>query len=111
MVWADSVLPSCPVCRKAHAIRRPPGAPKCDDNCRVILAKENVEVAEIYMAVRGQVVTAGADNTVVDISIPAIEAAMRARQTRREDRWMILQRVRRVFFHFINTYGEKYAGM
>jgi hypothetical protein len=73
--------------------------------------KENVEAAEIYMTVRGQVITVGGGMggaIVMDVSIPAIESAMRLRRIRPRDRWQCLVRVQKVFHHFLKKgQGQK----
>lgn len=76
--WAEGpqydLRPACPDCREMYAAKDPPEDPPCD-GCLVELMQENREAAAVYMAVRGQVVTAGM-GTVIDISLPAIKIEM-----------------------------------
>jgi hypothetical protein len=61
------------------------------------LTDEEAEAATIYMMVRRQMVTAQiGDKTYIDISIPAVESAMRMRGVK--DQWGCLNRVRRLFY-------------
>jgi len=71
-----------------------------------VLREENEEAAEIFMMVRGQYVTRhnGKHDVVVDISIPAIKAAMDAFGVR--DQKGCLQKVRRTFHHFLGDQNE-----
>jgi hypothetical protein len=55
------------------------------------------------MVVRGQVITRGMDGVVTDISIPAIESAMRMYGVPDSGQWSCMNQVRRVFFHFMET--------
>lgn len=56
------------------------------------------------MAVRGQVITRGMEGVIVDISIPAIESAMRIFNVK--DQVDCLQKIRRTFYHFLKEGGE-----
>ena len=101
----DDYLRTCPNCRKFHPERAVPGNAKCE-SCRVQLVEENEDAAEVYMLTRRQYVTRmeigenGAPHTViVDISIPAVESAIRIRGVK--DQWDCLARVRQAFFHFL----------
>ena len=76
--------------------RSPPAEPPCKQ-CRVELAEENAEVAQIYMLTRRQVITVGAGQ-VADLSIPAVKIAMDLYGVR--DQKACLNRVRRLFHHF-----------
>ncbi|PKN20882.1 MAG: hypothetical protein CVU71_03635 [Deltaproteobacteria bacterium HGW-Deltaproteobacteria-6] len=71
-----------------------------------MLRDENQEVAEIYMLVRRQYVTRhnGKFDYIVDVSIPAIESAMRAKGVK--DQWSCLTRVRKLFHHFLEDQNE-----
>ena len=57
-----------------YADRKPPGNPPCE-NCRETLLDENVDVANVFMLTRGQVIAVG-EGRVIDISIPAVKIAM-----------------------------------
>ena len=65
---------------------------------------ENEETAQVYVAVRGQVITRGMEGVIVDISIPAIESAMRIFNVK--DQVDCLQKIRRTFYHFLREGGE-----
>jgi len=107
----DDYLPTCPNCRKFHPERAVPGNAKCE-SCRVQLVEENEDAAEVYMATRRQYVTRmeiAVENgvpyphtVIVDISIPAVESAMRIRGVK--DQWDCLVKVRQAFHHFL---GER----
>lgn len=56
------------------------------------------------MAARGQVITRGMDGVIVDISIPAIESAMRIFNVK--DQVDCLQKVMSTFYHFLKEGGE-----
>jgi len=71
----------------------------------VELLEENEQAAEIYMLCRRQYVTrtAIAENgmpysVIVDISVPAVTAAMDEYPGGIKDRWGVLNRVRKLFF-------------
>jgi hypothetical protein len=66
---------------------------------------ENVDAAQVYMAARGQIVTRGMEGVIVDISIPAIESAMRIFNVK--DMIDCLQKVRRTFYHFLKEGNEQ----
>jgi hypothetical protein len=68
----------------------------------VELADENEDAAAIYMMTRRQTITtpAGEGKVFIDLSIPAVESAMRIRGVR--DQWGCLEKVRRCFHHFLN---------
>ena len=65
---------------------------------------ENEEAAQVYMASRGQVITRGMERVIVDISIPAIESAMRIFNV--QEQADCLQKIRRTFYHFLKEGGE-----
>lgn len=56
------------------------------------------------MAARGQVITRGMEGVIVDISLSAIESAMRIFNVK--DQVDCLQKVRRTFYHFLKEGGE-----
>lgn len=56
------------------------------------------------MASRGQVITRGMEGVIVDISIPAIESAMRIFKVK--DQIGCLHKVRRTFYHFLSEAGD-----
>jgi len=68
------------------------------------LFPENSDAAQVYMAARGQVITRGMEGVIVDISIPAIESAMRIFNVK--DQADCLQKVRRIFYHFLKEGNE-----
>lgn len=51
------------------------------------------------MATRGQVITRGMDGVVTDISVPAIESAMRIRGV--DNQWDCLVKVQKLFHHVL----------
>lgn len=79
------------------------GDPPCE-SCRVELQEENVEAAFIYQLVRGQVLTQfnGEYDVVTDINHLALWAAIDRYPGGVTDRWEVFNKVRRVFFHFLN---------
>lgn len=95
-----TIVTTCDRCRERYAERKPPGTPPCE-SCRVELREENQEVAEIYMLTRGQCVTAE-NGRVVDISIPAIKAAIDMSRKERD----CLRKVQKVFHHFLGAQSE-----
>lgn len=60
------------------------------------------------MATRHHIVTApaGEKGYFSDISIPAVEAAMRIRGIRQDDQWKVLMQVRHLYHHFRDTDNE-----
>lgn len=64
---------------------------------------ENREVGTIYLMTRYQVVTAGMGQ-VIDISIPAVKAAMEIRGT--ANQWDVLGRVRRLFHRILKETSD-----
>jgi hypothetical protein len=97
------IMSACEKCRMDYEERKPP----CD-TCRVVLAEENEEAAEIYMLCRDQIITRhnGKYDTVVDISIPAVMGAMDIYPGGIKDRWTVLNRVRKLFFQMRENEGE-----
>jgi|WetSurMetagenome_2_1015567.scaffolds.fasta_scaffold447955_2 hypothetical protein len=83
--------------------REPPQEPPCHQ-CRVDLATENDLDATVYMMTRRQVVTAGADGHIVDISIPALKIVMDLLNVK--DQVACLNRVRKLFHHFLEAQDE-----
>jgi hypothetical protein len=78
--------------------------PPCS-TCRVTLAEENEDAAAVYMACRWQtVVTEMKATRMIDISVPAIESAIRMRGVK--DQWGCLQRVVRCFHAVMNEQRE-----
>ena len=98
------VMSACEKCRMDYAERTPPGPP-CE-SCRVELVSENEDAAEVYMMTRWQYVTRhnGKFDVVVDISIPAVESAMRIKKVR--DQEGCLNKVRRTFHHFLDEMND-----
>jgi len=78
------------------------GEPDCQ-NCRVDLFEENEEAGAIYMMTRGQVVTVM--NRVVDINFQSIKVAMDLCGVRNQRQ--CFEKVRRVFYHFLNEGGNE----
>ena len=78
-----------------YAERKPPVTP-CE-TCRVELLDENDDAAAIFQTVRRQAVTVqDGDKVYIDLSIPAVESAMRIRGVK--DQWACLQKVRRLWY-------------
>ncbi len=88
-----TVFTKCDLCRRDYAERMPPGNPPCEP-CRVELLEENEDAAIIYLVTRRQYVTAE-NGRIVDISIPAVKAAMDTYQVR--DQWNCLKKVINLF--------------
>ena len=87
-----TTLTKCDQCRQLYAERTPPGDPPCD-TCRVELMEENKDVADIFMMCRGQVIfRQEGEQMFTDISIPAVDAAMRMKGI--ANQWDFLLRVR-----------------
>ena len=82
--------------------RNPPQDPPCHQ-CRVELSIENEVYAKVYMMARRQVVTAGMGQ-IVDISIPAVKIAMDLHGVK--DQIACLNRVRKLFHHFLEAKNE-----
>jgi hypothetical protein len=104
-----TVLDKCSQCRELWQERNQRGIegdPPCS-TCQVNLDPENAEVAEVYMTCRGQVITRGMDGQIIDISLPAVESAMRMIGV--QDQRKCLAMVRRVFYHFLE--GQNGAGI
>lgn len=93
--------PICPGCKAMYAGRTPPDDPPCD-NCRVELADENREVAQIFRMVRGQVLTRfnGQYDEVADLNFPAVKIIMDLFGVK--DQRTCFEKVCRVFYHFLN---------
>jgi len=95
--WAEGpnhdLRPTCPDCREMYAGKAPPEDPPCD-GCLVELMQENREAAAVYMAVRGQVITAGMGR-IIDISLPAIKVEMDLQEV--VDQRRVKERVVRLF--------------
>jgi hypothetical protein len=75
--------------------------PPCE-TCWVDLMPENRQAADVYMATRGQIITAGMGQ-VIDISIPAIKIIMDLYPGGISDQWKCLSKVRVAFHHFKPT--------
>ncbi len=92
-----TVLSACDRCRLDHEGKEPP----CE-TCRIDLIEENGQAAEIYFMCRYQTVQFqeqenGEAVVRTDISIPAVEAAMRILGVKPSDQWTCLRRVRNLF--------------
>ena len=61
---------------------------------------ENKQAADVYMATRGQMITAGMGGQVIDISIPAVKIVMDLYPGGIDDQWACLAKVRATFHHF-----------
>lgn len=83
--------------------RQPPQEPPCKQ-CRVVLQDENETVGQIYMLTRRQIITAGMGQAV-DISIPAVKIAMDLYGVK--DQMSCLNRVRKLFYHFLEKSGDE----
>jgi len=101
--WADDYQPTCEGCKEIYGARNPPEQPPCS-TCRTELYPENEDAAQVYMATRGQVITRGMEGVIVDISIPAIESAMRIFNVK--DKVDCLQKVRRTFYAMLKEGNE-----
>ena len=100
------VLTKCDQCRQAWRERNArgiAGSPPCE-TCRVTLLPENEEAAEIFMTVRGQVITRGMDGMIVDINHLAVDAAMERNGVR--DRRRVFEKVVRTFHHFLKERAD-----
>lgn len=98
MEWHDEYAATCPACHDLGKYSKQ-GPAACDD-CRPELHPENEDVAMIYIMTRGQVITGGMDGVVIDISIPAVETAIRLRGIHPDNGWETMRRVRTLFHHF-----------
>ncbi len=87
------ILSACEKCRMDYAEKEPP----CD-TCRVELAEGNEEAAEVYMMVRGQIISLG--ERVVDLSIPAVQIILD--QLKIKDQRETMAKIFRTFHHFLN---------
>jgi hypothetical protein len=107
--WRDEYAPDCETCKKMHD-RLHPGEPlpcgKCQakelsDFYKIDLLEENQIPAEIYMMVRGQVITRfnGEYGQVMDLNHLAVWAAIDAYEIKA--RLETFHMIRRVFFHFL----------
>jgi len=67
--------------------------------CRAELDEGNADVGKVYMMTRRQYVTAGMGEPI-DISVPAIESAMRICRVKLKDRYKCAMRVKNLFHHF-----------
>jgi hypothetical protein len=74
----------------------PPQEAPCGD-CKPDLLPENKEALDVYLVVRGQIITAGM-GTVVDIDIPAVKIVMDLLQVK--DQRDCLMKVRHLFHEF-----------
>jgi hypothetical protein len=83
-----------------YANRIPPASPPCD-TCRVILLEENEEDAEVFMLIRGQIITAGQDNRPVDINLLSVKAIIDMERHQRQQ----LLRIQNIWHHF-NKQGD-----
>lgn len=102
----ERVLTKCDQCQqmwKERNERGIEGDPPCI-SCRVDLLPENHDAAQVYMATRGQVITRGMEGVIVDISIPAVESAMRIFNVK--DQADCLQKVRRTFYAMLKEGNE-----
>lgn len=105
----ETVLTKCDQCKqmwKERNERGIEGGPPCI-SCRVDLLPENHDAAQIYMATRGQVITRNKGmevDMVTDISIPAVESAMRIFNVK--DQADCLQKVRRTFYAMLKEGNE-----
>lgn len=107
--WIDNESSTCPYCRQKSAERTPPGQPVIVRNnkgepcesCRIELREENEDAAAVYMITRRQYVTRhnGRLDVIVDLSIPAIESAMRIIGVK--DQRDCLRKVQQLFHHFL----------
>ncbi len=86
-----------------YAKRTPPGEPPCV-TCKEILIEENEEVAKVFMATRGQVITAG-KGQIIDISIPAIKIMMDLYGVKNQKECM--ESVMNIFHHFLKENRDK----
>jgi hypothetical protein len=66
---------------------------------------ENEDTAMIYMAVRGQVITRGADGAVIDINHLAVDAAIERNGV--EDKKRVFEQVVKTFHHFLKERREQ----
>jgi hypothetical protein len=69
--WYSEYSSQCEGCRDLYGRRDPPEEPPCDI-CRVDLLPGNYEAANIYRMVRGQVITAGDTNQIIDLNHMAL---------------------------------------
>lgn len=71
------------------------------ESCRVELREENEDAAAVYMTTRRQYVTRhnGRLDVIVDLSIPAVESAMRIIGVK--DQKDCLRKVQNLFHHFL----------
>jgi hypothetical protein len=96
--WCDSNAHRCESCKALHELKTPPTSPPCD-GCMVDLAPENIDVANVYMLCRSDVITAGMGQ-VIGISLPAIESGMRIYRVK--NRPDCAKRVKKLFHHFLS---------
>jgi len=88
-----------------YAERTPPEEPPCE-MCWVDLMPENRQAVEVYMIVRGQMITAGMGQ-VIDLSIPAVKIVMDLYPGGIDDQWKCLSKVRAAFHEFKPKSEEK----
>jgi hypothetical protein len=75
------------------------GDPPCE-TCRVVLARENEEIAEVYFQVRSQVIATYGQ--VIGLSIPAVKIVMDLYGIK--DQKTCLTRIMKTFYHFLNKH-------
>jgi len=106
VLWLDQ-KPECKACRHIWSIRGE--LPPCE-TCRVVLFDNNIDAAEVYLAVRNQYITMPIQkgNTVVhkviDLDIKAVKAAMDIYNV--VDQKTCFEQVRHLFFSMLKEKGS-----
>ena len=93
MEWQNELIAIPPAKREKYL-----NATGCVD-----LVPENQDAAQVYMTVRGQVVTAG-NGQVIDLDFNAVKTVMDLYGVR--DQRDCFEKVRTCFFHFLNEGRE-----
>ena len=71
------------------------------DPSAIELHAANAEAAQVYLLTRCQIITAGVNGQIVDISIPAVKIVMDLFGVK--DQVACLNQVRKLFHHFLET--------
>ncbi len=85
-----------------YAGRTPPETPPCDE-CREILLPENMEIARVYISVRGQVIASLGG--IIDINHLAVDAAINRYHIK--DKQRCFDQVVKVFHHFLKEQQDQ----
>ena len=90
-----TVVSACDRCKETWKISKKD--PPCE-TCRVELMEENQDAAEIFMLVRGQIISL--EERVVDLSIPAVKIIMDQHGVKNQRECMA--KIFRTFHYFLN---------